>query len=37
MRKAYVKNNQAALYGIMLREVLIMYIDFYYSFSIYDI
>lgn len=26
MRKAYVKNNQAALYGIMLREVLIMYI-----------
>ena len=26
MRKAYVKNNQAALYGIMLREVFIMYI-----------
>ena len=26
MRKAYVKNNQIALYGIMLREVLIMYI-----------
>ena len=26
MRKAFVKNNQIALYGIMLREVFIMYI-----------